>query len=74
MEAILYALVVGSIMYAHIYTQPDIIFATGMLGRYQSNPGMKHWKAAKKVLRYLQGTKNHMFTYRRSDYLKVIEY
>ena len=53
MEAILYALVVGSIMYAHIYTQPDIIFATGMLGRYQSNPGMKHWKAAKKVLRYL---------------------
>ena len=61
-------------MYAQIYTQPDINFATGMLGRYQSNSGMEHWKAVKKVLRYLQGTKDHMLTYRRSDHLEVIEY
>ena len=27
-----------------------------------------------KVLRYLQGTKDHMLTYRRSDHLDVIEY
>ena len=46
----------------------------GMFGRYQSNPGMKHWKTAKKVLRYLQETKDHMLTYRRSDHLKVIGY
>ena len=37
MEAIPYASVVGSIMYAQICTQPDISFAIGMLGRYQSN-------------------------------------
>jgi len=48
MEAILYASIVGSIMYSN-----RLKFAIGMLGRYQSNPGMKHWKAAKKVLRYL---------------------
>ncbi|XP_068498524.1 secreted RxLR effector protein 161-like [Phaseolus vulgaris] len=45
-----------------------------MLGRYQSNPGLDHWKAAKKVLRYLQGTNDHMFTYKRSDHLEVIGY
>ena len=45
-----------------------------MLGRYQSNPRMEHWKAVKNVLRYLQGTKNHMLTYRRSDHLEVIGY
>ncbi|XLT67528.1 hypothetical protein HN873_023967 [Arachis hypogaea] len=45
-----------------------------MLGRYQSNPRLYHWKAAKKVLRYLQGTKEHMLTYRRSNHLKVIGY
>ncbi|RVW40902.1 hypothetical protein CK203_076909 [Vitis vinifera] len=28
----------------------SISFAVGMLGRYQSNPGMDHWKAAKKVM------------------------
>ncbi|KAA0039623.1 Retrovirus-related Pol polyprotein from transposon TNT 1-94 [Cucumis melo var. makuwa] len=41
---------------------------------YQSNPGMDHWKAAKKVLRYLQGTKDYMLTYKRSDHLEVIGY
>ncbi|CAL1353246.1 unnamed protein product [Linum trigynum] len=45
-----------------------------MLGRYQRNPGVDHWKAAKKVLRYLQGTKDHMLTFRRSDHLEVIGY
>jgi hypothetical protein len=45
-----------------------------MFGRYLSNPGMNHWKAAKRVLRYLQRTKNHMLTYRRSDKLEVIGY
>ena len=45
-----------------------------MLGRYQSNPGLDHWKAAKKVLRYLQGTKEHMLTYRRSSHLEVVGY
>jgi len=54
--------------------RPDISFAVGMLGRYRSNLGLKHWKATKKVLRYLQGTKNHMLTYRKSDHLEVIGY
>ena len=52
----------------------DTSFAVGMLDRYQSNPGLDHWKAAKKVLRYLQGTKKHMLTYRRSSHLEVIGY
>ncbi|KAA0038076.1 Retrovirus-related Pol polyprotein from transposon TNT 1-94 [Cucumis melo var. makuwa] len=56
------------------YTRPNISFAVGMLGRYQSNPGMDYWKAAKKVLRYLQGTKDYMLTYKRSDHLEVIRY
>lgn len=74
MERIPYASVVGSLNYVQTCTRPDINFAVGMLGRYQSNPGMDHWKAAKKVLRYLQGTKEHMLTYRRSDQLEVIGY
>ena len=74
MENIPYASIVGSIMYAQTCTRPDISFVVGMLGRYQSNPGLDHWKAAKKVLRYLQGTKDHMLTYRRSNQLEVIGY
>ena len=42
MERIPYASLVGSLMYAQTCTRPDISFAVGMLGRYQSNPGLDH--------------------------------
>ena len=44
----------------------------GMLGRYLSDLGQSHWKAAKKVLRYLQGTKDLMLTYQCTDTLEVV--
>jgi hypothetical protein len=69
-----YASLIGNLMYAQVCTRPDIAYITGMFGRYLSNPGMNHWKVAKRVLRYLQRTKNHILTYRRSDKLEVIGY
>lgn len=74
MKSVPYASVVGSMMYAQVCTRPDLAFVTGMLGSYQSNPGLDHWKAAKKALRYLQGTKGLMLTYKRSDNLEVVGY
>ena len=53
MKIIPYASVVGSLIYAQVCTRLDIAFTVGMLGRYQSNPGVDHWKAVKKVMRYL---------------------
>lgn len=74
MKNIPYAYVIGSLMYAQVCTRLDIAFFVGILGRYQSNPGMDHWKAAKKVLRYLKGTKDYMLMYRQTDNLDVIGY
>ncbi|XP_059627567.1 secreted RxLR effector protein 161-like [Cornus florida] len=74
MKEIPYASVVESIMYAQVCTRPDLAYVVGMLGRYQNNPGIDHWKAVKKVLRYLQGTKDYMLTYKRTDNLEVIGY
>ncbi|XP_042511708.1 secreted RxLR effector protein 161-like [Macadamia integrifolia] len=65
---------IGSLMYAMIYTHSDISFAVGMLVIYVSNPGMDHWVAAKKVMRYLKGTREYMLTYKASDRLEVIGY
>ena len=45
-----------------------------MLGRYMSNPGVDHWKAAKRVMRYLKRTKDFMLTYRRADSLEIFGY
>ncbi|KAH9801459.1 hypothetical protein KPL71_001044 [Citrus sinensis] len=38
MTNIPYTSVVGSLIYAQVCTRPDIAYAVGMLGRYQSNP------------------------------------
>ena len=74
MKNIPYASIVGSLLYTQTCTRPNISFTVGILGRYQSNLGMDHWKATKKVLMHLQGTKDHMLTYRRCDHLEVADY
>ncbi|RVW42881.1 Retrovirus-related Pol polyprotein from transposon TNT 1-94 [Vitis vinifera] len=74
MERFPYASVVGSLMYAQVCTRPDIAYIVGMLGRYLSNLGMDHWKKAKRVMRYLQRTKDYMLTYRRSSHLEIVGY
>jgi hypothetical protein len=73
-KSISYAFAVGSLLYAQVSTRPDNAMAVGMLGQYQSNPGMEHWKARKKVMRYLQGTKDYNLTYRHIDHLEVVGY
>ncbi|CAL2270500.1 unnamed protein product [Prunus armeniaca] len=45
------ASLVGSIMYAQVCTKPDLALCISEMGRFQSNPGMQHWIAGKKVLR-----------------------
>ena len=42
MKNIPYTSVVGSLMYAQVCIRPDIAYAVGVLGRYQSNLGMNH--------------------------------
>jgi hypothetical protein len=74
MKSVSYASAVGSIMYAQVCTHPDLAFVTGMLGRYQKNPGVSHWNGIKKVLRYIEGTKGLMLTYERSDSLEIVGY
>ena len=70
-----YVSTIGSLMYAQVCTRPAIAFVVGMLGRrYQSNPSINHQKAAKKVMRNRQGTKDYMLMYRHTDNLEVISY
>ena len=74
MKNIPYGSTVGSLMYAQVCTRPNISYAIGMLGRYQSNLGLEHQKAAKKVMLYLKGTRDYKLTYKRFDHLDVVGY
>lgn len=61
-------------MYAQVCTRPDITFHVGVLRRFLDNPDMEHLIAAKKVMRYLQRTKDFMLVYKKVDHLEVIGY
>ena len=63
MHDIPYMNAVGSMMYLATTTRPDIAYAAGVLARFNSNPGITHWKAVKHLLRYLKGTMDMKLTY-----------
>ena len=63
MRQVPYASVVGSLMYAILCTRPDICYSAGMVSRYQSNLGPKHWQAVKYILKYLRRTRDYMLVY-----------
>ncbi|MCO5550336.1 hypothetical protein L7F22_003820 [Adiantum nelumboides] len=62
-----YASACGSLMNAMIATRSDIAFAMGMVSRYMSNPGKKHWKVVKGIMRYLKHTKSMHICYGSQD-------
>lgn len=62
MKKVPYLNAIGSIMYAAIGTRPDVAFAVQFLGQYNSNPGPAHWTAAKRVIQYLNTTKDYVLT------------
>ncbi|XP_033224575.1 secreted RxLR effector protein 161-like [Belonocnema kinseyi] len=56
MSQIPYRNLTGSLMYLPTSTRPDIAYAVSALSQFNENPGEEHWKAAKRVLRYLKKT------------------
>ena len=63
MNGIPYQSAVGAIMYAMLGSRPDIAYAISVLSQFNSNPAPQHWTAIKRVLRYLNGTKDYKLVY-----------
>ena len=51
-------------MYAMLCTRPDICYVVGVVSRYQSNPGPKHWIEVKHILKYLRRSRDYMLVYK----------
>ncbi|XP_050460197.1 uncharacterized protein LOC126856068 [Cataglyphis hispanica] len=60
MKNIPYQSLIGSLMYLAVSTRPDISYAISILSQFNTNSGKVHWNAAKRVLRYLKGTKSEI--------------
>ena len=62
----LYKQIVGSLMYL-IATRPDIMHSVSVISRYMECPTEIHLLAAKRILRYLQGTKEFGLFYKKGE-------
>nr|GEZ52680.1 hypothetical protein [Tanacetum cinerariifolium] len=69
-----YALAIGLIMYAMMYTRHDVSSALSMVSRHQQNPGEGHLTVVKNILRYLRNTKDMFLVYGGEKELRVTGY
>ncbi|MCO5595626.1 hypothetical protein L7F22_049671 [Adiantum nelumboides] len=54
-----FANILGGIRYLVTCTRPDICFATNLLSRYMKAPSLQHIQHLKRLMRYLQHTKDY---------------
>ncbi|XP_061349581.1 uncharacterized mitochondrial protein AtMg00810-like [Gastrolobium bilobum] len=55
-------------------TRPDLCLSVGIISRFMEDSSYTHWKAAKRILRYVQGTISQGLHYSKSDKYKLVGY
>ena len=53
MDCTIYRQLIGSLLYL-THSRPDICYAMNSVSRYMQQPHDIHWKAAKRILQYIQ--------------------
>lgn len=72
-DAAKYRSLVGSLRYL-TNTRPDISLSVGIVSRFMEEPVYSHWKALKRILRYIQGTLKMGMFYSRNKEYKLVGY
>ena len=72
-DASKYRSLVGSLRYLTC-TRPDISLSVGIVSRFMEEPVYSHWKALKRILRYIQGTVSLGLFYSNMEDYKLIGY
>ena len=72
-DATLHRSLVGSLRYLTC-TRPDIAYGVGLVSRYMEEPKMTHWKAIKRILRYVKCTLSHGLFYSHTNEFDLVGY
>ena len=72
-DATVYRSLVGSLIYL-TNSRPDIVHAVSIVSRFMSNPRKAHFAAAKRILRYVKGTKDFGILYKTNRDFNLICY
>ena len=67
----MYRQLIGCLLYL-THTRPDISYAVSVASRYMDQPHEIHWKAAKRILNFVQGTRTHGIFYKEKYDLDLI--
>ena len=73
MDCTIYRQLIGSLLYL-THSRPDICYAMNYVSRYMQQPHDLHWKAAKRILQYIQGTRTYDIHYVADSELELVEY
>jgi hypothetical protein len=74
-DSTLYRQLVGSLLYL-THSRPYLSYAVGTVSRFMKEPHELHWKSAKRILRYVQGTITfgiHYATYSTLDIIRFTD-
>ena len=63
MRGVPYSEAIGSVLWPAVVSRPNIAFAVGILSQFIQNPGQAHWEALKRVITYLNTTKELWLTF-----------
>ena len=62
-----YQQAIGCLMWPAVHTRPDLAYSVGVLSRFAHNPSEVHCNLIKRVFRYVKGTLNTGFNFRRDS-------
>lgn len=68
-----YRNLIGCLMYLSVCSRPDISYAVSYLSQFNECFSEEHWKAAKRVMRYLKGTIEKTLVFEKGD-MKITAY
>ena len=72
-DVTLYRNMIGCLLYLTA-SHPDIAFSVGVYSRFQSNPKVSHLNAAKRIIKYVNGTCDYCLYYSKESNMSVARY
>ena len=73
MNSIIYRQLMGSLLYL-THSRHEICDAMNVVSRYMHQPHDIHWKASKRILQYIQGTRTYNIHYAADSELELVGY
>lgn len=73
-DTTLYRSLIGALLYLAVNARPDVALSVGLLGRKVSEPNNSDWNAAKRILQYLNGTKDLKLSYGSQNEWNLVGY